>query len=76
MPFMQAVPLFLSEVAPAKLRGGLNILFQLNITVGILFAALVNYGASKYTSNLFSYSMIIGPCAVLLILKPYINVIL
>ncbi|XP_078173238.1 sugar transport protein MST4-like [Carex rostrata] len=43
----QAVPLFLSEVAPAKIRGGLNILFQLNVTVGILFAALVNYGAAK-----------------------------
>ncbi|KAJ1693375.1 hypothetical protein LUZ63_010073 [Rhynchospora breviuscula] len=43
----QAVPLFLSEVAPAKIRGGLNILFQLNVTVGILFANLVNYGAAK-----------------------------
>ncbi|XP_078173237.1 sugar transport protein MST4-like [Carex rostrata] len=43
----QAVPLFLSEVAPAKIRGGLNILFQLNVTVGILFADLVNYGAAK-----------------------------
>ncbi|KAJ4784057.1 Sugar transport protein 13 [Rhynchospora pubera] len=43
----QAVPLFLSEVAPTKIRGGLNILFQLNVTVGILFANLVNYGAAK-----------------------------
>ncbi|KAJ3682534.1 hypothetical protein LUZ60_015107 [Juncus effusus] len=43
----QAVPLFLSEIAPAKIRGGLNILFQLNVTIGILFANLVNYGSSK-----------------------------
>ncbi|KAM1301410.1 hypothetical protein EV1_012535 [Malus domestica] len=43
----QAVPLFLSEIAPTRIRGGLNILFQLNVTVGILFATLVNYGAAK-----------------------------
>ncbi|CAA6659159.1 unnamed protein product [Spirodela intermedia] len=42
----QAVPLFLSEVAPTRIRGGLNILFQLNVTIGILFASLVNYGTS------------------------------
>jgi len=43
----QAVPLFLSEIAPTRIRGGLNILFQLNITIGILFANLINYGAAK-----------------------------
>ncbi|KAJ6689396.1 hypothetical protein OIU85_005765 [Salix viminalis] len=43
----QAVPLFLSEIAPTRIRGGLNILFQLNVTVGILFANLVNYGTAK-----------------------------
>ncbi|CAN6351091.1 unnamed protein product [Urochloa humidicola] len=42
-----AVPLFLSEIAPARVRGGLNILFQLNITIGILFANLVNYGTNR-----------------------------
>ncbi|CAN6448467.1 unnamed protein product [Victoria cruziana] len=41
-----AVPLFLSEIAPARIRGGLNILFQLLITVGILVANLVNYRTS------------------------------
>lgn len=45
----QAVPLFLSEIAPVQLRGGLNILFQLNVTIGILFANLVNYGTAKIT---------------------------
>ncbi|KAL2922606.1 Sugar transport protein 13 [Bienertia sinuspersici] len=43
----QAVPVFLSEIAPTKIRGGLNILFQLNVTIGILFANLVNYGTDK-----------------------------
>ncbi|PKA57833.1 Sugar transport protein 8 [Apostasia shenzhenica] len=45
----QAVPLFLSELAPAKIRGSLNILFQLNITVGILTAKIVNYFALNIT---------------------------
>ncbi|KAI3985946.1 hypothetical protein MKX01_039028, partial [Papaver californicum] len=42
-----AVPLFLSEIAPTRIRGALNILFQLNVTIGILFANLVNYGTAK-----------------------------
>ena len=44
---VQVVPLFLSEIAPARIRGALNILFQLNTTLGILFANVVNYGAEK-----------------------------
>lgn len=44
---MQAVPLYLSEMAPAKLRGGLNIMFQLATTIGILVANLINYGTAK-----------------------------
>jgi MFS family permease len=43
------VPLYLSEMAPAKLRGGLNIMFQLAITIGILCANLINYGTNKAT---------------------------
>lgn len=43
----QAVPLFLSEIAPTRIRGALNILFQLNITIGILIANLINYGTSR-----------------------------
>ncbi|KAL6839106.1 hypothetical protein ACP4OV_031160 [Aristida adscensionis] len=42
----QAAPLFLSEIAPAHIRGALNILFQLNVTIGILIASVVNYFAS------------------------------
>nr|GFC03079.1 sugar transport protein 13-like [Tanacetum cinerariifolium] len=43
----QAVPVFLSEIAPTRIRGALNILFQLNVTIGILFANLVNYFTAK-----------------------------
>ena len=49
--FNQAVPLFISEIAPAKHRGGLNICFQFLITVGILCANLINYGTSRLHPN-------------------------
>ncbi|BDA43292.1 Sugar transport protein MST4 [Coccomyxa sp. Obi] len=42
----QAVPLYLSEMAPHKIRGGLNICFQLATTIGILAAQCINYGTS------------------------------
>ncbi|KAK4405707.1 Sugar transport protein 8 [Sesamum angolense] len=42
----EAVPLFLSEIAPINHRGAVNILFQLLVTVGILVANLINYGTS------------------------------
>lgn len=48
---IQAVPLFISEIAPAKYRGGLNICFQFLITVGILCANLINYGTSRLHPN-------------------------
>ncbi|KAL5538784.1 hypothetical protein UlMin_044334 [Ulmus minor] len=40
----QSVPLYLSEMAPAKIRGALNIGFQMAITIGILISNFVNYG--------------------------------
>ncbi|KAK1308041.1 Sugar transport protein 1 [Acorus calamus] len=43
----QSVPVYLSEMAPPKLRGRLNIVFQLMITIGILAANLINYGTAK-----------------------------
>ncbi|PKU75988.1 sugar transport protein MST6-like [Dendrobium catenatum] len=39
----QSVPVYLSEMAPPKLRGMLNIGFQMMITIGILIANLINY---------------------------------
>ncbi|XP_073048139.1 sugar carrier protein C-like [Primulina eburnea] len=43
----QSVPLYLSEMAPYRYRGALNIGFQLSITIGILAANLLNYGFAK-----------------------------
>ncbi|URD80949.1 Sugar transport protein [Musa troglodytarum] len=42
-----AVPLFLSEIAPVRIRGALNILFQLDVTIGIFVANIVNYLVSN-----------------------------
>merc|ERR1711976_38162 len=47
----QSVPVYLSEMAPARLRGMLNIGFQLMITVGILAASLINYGTAKISGG-------------------------
>ncbi|PKI72993.1 hypothetical protein CRG98_006596 [Punica granatum] len=43
----QSVPVYLSEMAPAKFRGALNIGFQVAITIGILVANFVNYGTAE-----------------------------
>lgn len=40
------VPLYIGEMAPARMRGGLVSLNQLAITIGILAAYLVDYGLS------------------------------
>ncbi|XP_057545680.1 sugar transport protein 14 [Amaranthus tricolor] len=42
----QAVPLYLSEMAPAKIRGAVNQLFQLTTCLGILVANFINYGTA------------------------------
>ncbi|PIN13934.1 putative transporter (major facilitator superfamily) [Handroanthus impetiginosus] len=47
----EAVPLFLSEIAPVQHRGAVNILFQLFVTIGIFIANLINYGTSKIHPN-------------------------
>ncbi|KFK33306.1 hypothetical protein AALP_AA6G358000 [Arabis alpina] len=39
----QAVPVYLSEVAPTHMRGGLTIMFQLAVTLGIFGANLISY---------------------------------
>ncbi|KAL2533150.1 Sugar transport protein 14 [Abeliophyllum distichum] len=43
----QAVPLYLSEMAPAKVRGAVNQLFQFTTCLGILIANLINYGVER-----------------------------
>ena len=41
------MPLYLSEMAPAHLRGALNMMFQLATTLGIFTANMVNFGTQK-----------------------------
>lgn len=53
----EAVPLFLTEIAPVHLRGAVNILFQLAVTVGIFIANLVNYGTSTMHPNGWRFSL-------------------
>ncbi|XP_065851175.1 sugar transport protein 14-like [Euphorbia lathyris] len=43
----QAVPLYLSEMAPAKIRGRVNQMFQLATCIGILVANFINFGTEK-----------------------------
>ncbi|KAG6505924.1 sugar transport protein 14-like [Zingiber officinale] len=43
----QAVPLYLSEIAPPKIRGAVNQLFQLTTCSGILVADVINYFTEK-----------------------------
>ncbi|GFY85080.1 sugar transporter 6 [Actinidia rufa] len=47
----EAVPVFLSEIAPVQHRGAVNILFQLFVTIGIFIANLVNYATSMMHPN-------------------------
>ncbi|MDR1783341.1 MAG: sugar porter family MFS transporter [Dysgonamonadaceae bacterium] len=44
-------PLYISEVSAAKNRGSMVILYQLAITVGFLFAYLVNYALLGFADN-------------------------
>ncbi|RDX72431.1 Sugar carrier protein C [Mucuna pruriens] len=43
----QSVPIYVSEMAPYKYRGALNMCFQLSITIGIFVANLFNYYFAK-----------------------------
>jgi sugar porter (SP) family MFS transporter len=65
----QAAPLFLSEMAPYKYRGALNILFQLAITIGILIAQLINFGTQHIQPWGWRLSLgLTGAPAILLVL--------
>lgn len=43
----QAIPVYLSEVAPPKWRGAFNTGFQFFIGIGVLLANFINYGTAK-----------------------------
>jgi MFS transporter, SP family, arabinose:H+ symporter len=44
-------PLYISEVAPARNRGGLVVFYQLAITIGILAAYISNFFLQKYAAG-------------------------
>ncbi len=44
-------PLYISEMAPAKKRGGLVVFYQLAITIGILVAYISNYYIQQYANT-------------------------
>jgi MFS transporter, SP family, arabinose:H+ symporter len=46
-----AAPLYISEISPAKSRGRLTAMFQLNIVLGILIAFLSNYLIGNFVEN-------------------------
>ncbi|KAI9074498.1 hypothetical protein K1719_043560 [Acacia pycnantha] len=62
----QSVPLYLSEMAPPNIRGALNMGFQMMITIGILFANLINYLTAEL-ENGWRYSLGIGAVPALLL---------
>jgi MFS transporter, SP family, arabinose:H+ symporter len=45
-----ASPMYLAEIAPARKRGRLGLMYQLAITIGALAATIVSYYLAKYAS--------------------------
>uniref|UniRef100_A0A0E0R2H3 Major facilitator superfamily (MFS) profile domain-containing protein n=1 Tax=Oryza rufipogon TaxID=4529 RepID=A0A0E0R2H3_ORYRU len=66
----QSIPLYLSEMAPPRYRGAINNGFELCISLGILFANVLNYCVVKITAGWgwrISLSMAAVPAAFLTI---------
>ncbi|KAM4077013.1 hypothetical protein ACJW30_12G107700 [Castanea mollissima] len=64
----QSVPLYLSEMAPPKYRGTINVGFQLCISIGFLSANLINFGTEKIKSSWgwrISLAMAAAPASIL-----------
>ncbi|KAK9073818.1 hypothetical protein SSX86_006412 [Deinandra increscens subsp. villosa] len=57
----QAIPLYLSEMAPTHIRGGLNMMFQLATTLGIFSANMINFGTSNI--DLWGWRLSLGLAA-------------
>ncbi|CAK7335443.1 unnamed protein product [Dovyalis caffra] len=60
----QSVPIYLSEVAPHKYRGALNMTFQLFITIGILIANLLNFVLAKWLGGDMAWRWSLGGAVV------------
>ena len=63
-----ATPLYLSEMAPFKLRGALNLLFQLAVTIGIFAAQAINLGTAKMENDGWRVSLALGGVPALLLI--------
>src|ERR1700733_13002568 len=61
------VPLYIGEIVPARLRGGLVSLNQLAITVGILSSYLIDYGLSGTGNWRLMFGLAAIPAALLFI---------
>jgi len=55
-------PMYLSEIAPVKLRGGIGVLNQLSVTLGIFISQIL--GLSEILGNESSWSWLLAICAV------------
>jgi sugar porter (SP) family MFS transporter len=62
----QTVPMYVAELAPAKIRGRLVLTFQIGIGVGIVVSTIV--GASEQFSWRLSIGMAAAPAALMLLL--------
>ncbi|RHN58023.1 putative major facilitator, sugar transporter, major facilitator superfamily [Medicago truncatula] len=61
----QSVPIYLSEVAPYKYRGALNMMFQLSITIGIFWPIAFKFGVDGNPGELpkwYALLVVIGIC--------------
>ncbi|GER46545.1 major facilitator superfamily protein [Striga asiatica] len=66
----QAVPLYLSEMAPSKYRGAFNFSFQCFLSIGSTGAFLLNYVTSKISGDLgwrISLATALVPASVLIL---------
>ncbi|XXG75811.1 hypothetical protein AAC387_Pa08g0306 [Persea americana] len=64
----QSVPLYLSEMAPARYRGAINNGFSLSIAIGVLFANVLNFSTEKIKAGWgwrVSLAMAVVPASIL-----------
>ncbi len=62
-----SVPLYIGEIAPPRLRGGLVSLNQLAITLGILISYLVDYGLSSSGNWRLMFGLAAAPAVLLFV---------
>ncbi|MGI9050984.1 MAG: sugar porter family MFS transporter [Rubrobacteraceae bacterium] len=61
------VPVYIAELAPAKIRGGLVVLFQLMVAIGELISYLVGYALAGPGGWRWMFALAVIPAAILLV---------